>query len=71
MARFLFVGATGAVGVEQARCLDARRFALAGPRPLASTRSAGKIMRFNHSPVPVEEMIDDSFGRRSCAVLVG
>jgi aspartate-semialdehyde dehydrogenase len=55
------IGATGAVGVELARCLEARRFPLSGLRLLASARSAGKIMRFNHSPVPVEQLTEDSF----------
>jgi aspartate-semialdehyde dehydrogenase len=55
------VGATGAVGVELLRCLETRRFPLSGLRLLASPRSAGKIMSFNNSPVPVEELTDDSF----------
>ena len=40
------VGATGAVGQELIRCLEQRRFPLSSLRLLASSRSAGKTMRF-------------------------
>ena len=55
------VGATGAVGVELVRCLEARRFPVSGLRLLASARSAGRVMQVNGAPVPVEELTEASF----------
>ena len=55
------VGATGAVGVELIRCLEQRRFPLAGLRLFASARSAGKALPFRGQPLPVEELKEDSF----------
>jgi aspartate-semialdehyde dehydrogenase len=55
------VGATGAVGVELLACLEKRGFPHSGLRLLASARSAGKLMHFNGSPIPVEELTEASF----------
>ncbi len=55
------VGATGAVGVELIHCLETRGLPLSGLRLLASARSVGKVMHFNGSPVPVEELTTASF----------
>ena len=55
------VGATGAVGVELMRCLEARGFPLRALRLLASPRSAGRTMAFRGSEVTVEALGDDSF----------
>jgi len=55
------VGATGAVGVELLRCLEQRRFPLAGLRLLASARSAGKRLLFRGAPLEVRELREDSF----------
>ena len=55
------VGATGAVGAELLRCLEVRGFPLRGLRLLASSRSAGRTLRFKGHDVPVEVLADDSF----------
>ena len=55
------VGATGAVGVELIRCLEERAFPLAELRLLASTRSAGKTLRFRGRELTVRELTEDSF----------
>jgi aspartate-semialdehyde dehydrogenase len=55
------VGATGAVGIELLRCLEARGFPLGGLRLLASARSAGKVLDFKGRPVVVEELTEESF----------
>jgi len=55
------VGATGAVGVEMALCLEQRDFPLGKLKLLASARSAGKRMKFRGEDVVVEELTHDSF----------
>jgi aspartate-semialdehyde dehydrogenase len=55
------VGATGAVGVELIRCLEARRFPLSELRLFASARSAGKTLDFRGQPLAVRELAADSF----------
>jgi aspartate-semialdehyde dehydrogenase len=55
------VGATGAVGVELLRCLEARRFPLSELRLFASGRSAGKRLEFRGEPLTVQELGEDSF----------
>jgi len=55
------VGATGAVGVEFLRCLEARKFPLGRLRLLASARSAGKVMQFAGAEIEVEELTEASF----------
>jgi aspartate-semialdehyde dehydrogenase len=55
------VGATGAVGVEMARCLEQRNFPVRELRLLASQRSVGKTQRFRGRDVAVAELTEDSF----------
>jgi aspartate-semialdehyde dehydrogenase len=55
------VGATGAVGVELAGCLDRRGFPLSSLRLLASARSAGKRMAFQGRQIEVEALNEQSF----------
>jgi len=55
------VGATGAVGVELLRCLEARRFPLSELRLFASDRSAGKALQFRGEALAVRELSEDSF----------
>lgn len=55
------VGATGAVGVEMLLCLEQRNFPLGKLKLLASSRSAGKKMKFRGEDVVVEELTHDSF----------
>jgi aspartate-semialdehyde dehydrogenase len=55
------VGVTGAVGQEMLRVLEARRFPVGQLVPLASSRSAGKRVRFQGKPVTVRELTKDSF----------
>jgi aspartate-semialdehyde dehydrogenase len=55
------VGATGAVGTEMLRVLEARRFPVKGLALLASTRSAGRRLRFNGSTHAVEALSPRAF----------
>jgi aspartate-semialdehyde dehydrogenase len=55
------VGATGAVGVEMARCLEQRNFPVSELRLLASARSAGKTQRFRGQMVTIRELTEASF----------
>jgi aspartate-semialdehyde dehydrogenase len=55
------VGATGAVGVEMARCLEQRDFPVSELRLLASARSAGKTQRFRGELITVQELTESSF----------
>ena len=55
------VGATGAVGVELLRCLEARGFPLRSLRLLASPRSSGRTMAFRGGMLAVEALGEDSF----------
>ncbi len=55
------VGATGAVGVEMARCLEQRNFPVAELRLLASARSAGRTQKFRGREIRVEELTEASF----------
>jgi aspartate-semialdehyde dehydrogenase len=50
------VGATGAVGVELVKCLEARKFPLSRLKLLASPRSAGKSMRFQGREVMIDAL---------------
>ena len=54
-------GATGAVGQEMLRCLEAREFPISDIKLLASSRSVGREMQFKGEPVAVEELGADSF----------
>lgn len=55
------VGATGAVGTEMIRILEEREFPVSRLLPLASSRSAGKVVRFKGEEIPVEELKEESF----------
>ncbi|MCK8783413.1 aspartate-semialdehyde dehydrogenase [Roseomonas sp. NAR14] len=55
------VGATGAVGIELLRCLEARGFPLGRLRLLASPRSAGRTLPFRGEELPVEALGEESF----------
>jgi aspartate-semialdehyde dehydrogenase len=55
------VGATGAVGVEIAGCLERRGFPLSSLRLLASPRSAGKRIPFRGQEIEVEALNEKSF----------
>ena len=55
------VGATGAVGVEMARCLELRNFPVAQLRLLASARSVGRTQTFKGDEVAVQELTESSF----------
>ncbi|MCX7731108.1 MAG: aspartate-semialdehyde dehydrogenase, partial [Candidatus Caldatribacterium sp.] len=48
------VGATGAVGQEMLRILEERNFPVRDLKPLASSRSLGKKVRFRGEDIPVE-----------------
>jgi aspartate-semialdehyde dehydrogenase len=55
------VGATGAVGTEMIEILEERKFPVGELRPLASVRSAGGIVVFHDTEVPIQELTKDSF----------
>jgi aspartate-semialdehyde dehydrogenase len=55
------VGATGAVGVVMAQCLEARGFPLAALRLYASPRSAGRSVAFKGAAISVEALGERSF----------
>ncbi len=54
-------GVTGAVGQEMIACLEGRDFPVGKLKPLASSRSVGKTVRFRGEVVAVEELSADSF----------
>lgn len=55
------VGATGAVGQEFLNVLAKRNFPLKSLRPLASERSAGKVVSINGDNLPIEVLSENSF----------
>ena len=55
------VGATGAVGVEMAHCLEQRNFPVAELRLLASARSVGKTQKFRGRDIRIQELTQTSF----------
>lgn len=55
------VGATGAVGTEMVRTLEARAFPIEKLRLFASERSEGKHVEFRDTTIPVETLNDRSF----------
>jgi aspartate-semialdehyde dehydrogenase len=55
------VGATGAVGVEMATCLEQRNFPVSELRLLASARSAGKTQKFRGQDIRIQELTESSF----------
>src|SRR5512133_2724674 len=57
------VGATGAAGTELLRVLERRNFPVASLRPIGSTRSVGKSIRFREEPIPVQELGNRSFDK--------
>jgi len=54
-------GATGAVGEEFLRLLEDRDFPVGALSLWASSRSAGRTMKFRGADLPVGELTDDSF----------
>jgi aspartate-semialdehyde dehydrogenase len=56
--RVAIVGATGAVGAELLQCLEQRAFPLSGLRLFASSRTAGRRLRFRDDALVVEELTD-------------
>ena len=54
-------GATGAVGNQMITCLEERKFPLKSIKFLASSRSAGRKIRFRGDMIPVEELTGDAF----------
>lgn len=54
-------GATGAVGIEMIETLEKRNFPVKNLRLLASSRSAGKTLKFKGEDVVIEELKHDSF----------
>lgn len=59
--RVAIVGATGAVGGELIRCLEARDFPVSGLRLLASARSAGRTLSFRGEALTLEALSERSF----------
>jgi aspartate-semialdehyde dehydrogenase len=55
------VGATGAVGAEFLKLLEQREYPIESLRLLASTRSAGKTLKFKGEDIAVHELTADSF----------
>ncbi|MDW7649329.1 MAG: aspartate-semialdehyde dehydrogenase [Nitrospiraceae bacterium] len=55
------VGATGAVGTEMIDVLEERKFPVSRLVPLASTRSAGGMVKFDGNKVLIEVLTKDSF----------
>jgi aspartate-semialdehyde dehydrogenase len=56
--RVAIIGATGAVGAELLLCLEQRAFPLSALRLFASSRSAGRKLRFRDEAITVEELTD-------------
>ncbi len=61
-------GATGAVGNQVITCLEERDFPVKNIRFLASSRSAGRRLRFKGDLVTVEDLTDDSFAGMDIAI---
>jgi aspartate-semialdehyde dehydrogenase len=59
--RIAVVGATGAVGQEILRTLEARKFPVSQLKPLASSNSLGKTVEFAGKRVAVEELRTSAF----------
>src|SRR6266566_1483503 len=55
------VGATGAVGIEMIKTLEKRNFPVGELTLLASSRSAGKKLKFRGEDVVVKELTKDAF----------
>ena len=54
-------GATGAVGNQMIACLEERNFPVESIKLLASSRSAGKTLKYRNQDVTVEELTSESF----------
>lgn len=61
MTRVAVVGATGLVGREMLRTLEAREFPTTELLPLASARSAGKKVQFRGEELTIQEATPDRF----------
>lgn len=59
--RVAVVGATGAVGTMMIRVLEERNFPVRSIKLLASSRSAGKKLKFKGEEITVEELKESSF----------
>lgn len=59
--RLVVVGATGAVGTEILRILEERPFQIDELIPVASARSAGRVLSFRGADVTVKELSRDVF----------
>ena len=57
----IVAGATGAVGSQMLTCLEEQKFPVNNFKLLASSRSAGKKIKFKDETFVVEEMTKDSF----------
>jgi aspartate-semialdehyde dehydrogenase len=57
-------GVTGAVGQEFLRILERRDFPFDSLKVLASSRSAGKKIKFKRKEYIAEELTKDSFGQK-------
>ncbi len=55
-------GATGAVGSRMIACLEERGFPVKNLKLLATSKSAGRKLRFKGEEIPVEELTENSFG---------
>ena len=55
-------GATGAVGSQMMACLQERDFPVKNLKLLATSKSAGRKLRFKGEDIPVEELTENSFG---------
>lgn len=55
------VGATGAVGIEMLETLEKCNFPVSSIKLLASSRSAGKKLKFKGEEITVEELTENSF----------
>ncbi len=63
------LGATGAVGREMIQILQERKFPVGELVPLASARSAGKLIDFNGGKVAIREACDSAF--EGCDIVLG
>ena len=61
MKNVVIAGATGAVGNEFLKLLEAREFPVKNLRLLASARSIGKKLEFRGEKIPVEQLTSKSF----------
>lgn len=62
------VGATGAVGGEMVKALEARNFPVGALFPLASSRSLGKTVEFRGEEIAVEDLDAFDFSRARIAL---